>query len=357
MKPQKIPYFLRLICICESSIDTGSEYTTGITTMLRWIDVIKFATLGNPKPDRRVEKTEAEWRAQLTPDQYRITRQAGTERAFSSPLCESFEPGKYACVCCDTLLFDSGEKFNSGTGWPSFTQPIVENAIAYRKDNSHGMTRVEVTCNTCDAHLGHVFQDGPEPSGLRYCINAVSLTKVASVERKATFGGGCFWCTEAIFQHLKGVLRVESGYSGGDVVNPTYREVCTGETGHAEVIEVTYDPNQITFEDLLRVHLSTHNPTTLNKQGADEGTQYRSIIFYRDLEEKATAERLVGEYRESIGKRVFTEVNPFVQFYRAEANHQNYYRSNQGARYCDAVIEPKLARFREKFTHLLNSKG
>ena len=321
--------------------------------MLRWIDVIKFATTGNPKPGRRVAKTGAEWRAQLTPEQYRITRQAGTERAHSSAMCTLFEPGKYACVCCDSLLFDAGEKFNSGTGWPSFTQPIQENAISYRKDDSHGMVRVEVNCNTCDAHLGHVFQDGPEPSGLRYCINAVSLMKIASSERKVTFGGGCFWCTEAIFQHLKGVSKVESGYSGGDVANPTYREVCSGETGHAEVIEITYDPNQISYEEIVGVHLSTHNPTTLNQQGADHGTQYRSIIFFRDASEKATAERLVVELRERIGKRVFTEIKPFVQFYRAEASHQNYYRRNQGEGYCDAVIEPKLARFREKFAHLI----
>lgn len=320
--------------------------------MLRWIDIIKFANLGTPKPDRRVEKTEAEWREQLTPEQFRITRQAGTERAFSSSLCESFERGKYACVCCDTLLFDSGEKFQSGTGWPSFTQPIAENAISYRKDTSHGMTRVEVNCNTCDAHLGHVFQDGPEPSGLRYCINAVSLTKIASVECKATFGGGCFWCTEAIFRQLKGVVRVESGYSGGDVSNPTYREVCSGGTGHAEVIEVTYDSNQITFEDIVRVHLSTHDPTTLNRQGADVGTQYRSIVFYRDVEEKVIAERLLEEFRDSIGKRIHTEVKPFVQFYRAESSHQNYYQRNQDERYCEIIIEPKLARFRQKFAHL-----
>ncbi len=322
--------------------------------MLRWIDVIKIATTGNPKPDRRIEKTDADWKAQLTPEQYRITRQAGTERAHSSPLCALSEPGKYACVCCDSHLFDAGEKFNSGTGWPSFTQPIQENAISYRKDDSHGITLVEVNCNTCDAHLGHVFQDGPEPSGLRYCINAVSLKKIASAERKVTFGGGCFWCTEAIFQHLKGVTKVESGYSGGDVANPTYREVCSGETGHAEVIEVTYDPNQISYEEIVGVHLSTHNPTTLNHQGGDHGTQYRSIIFYRDAIEKATAERLVVELRERIGKRVFTEIKPFVQFYRAEANHQNYYLRNQGEQYCDAVIEPKLARFREKFAHLLS---
>ena len=149
--------------------------------MFTWKDVIHFATKGNPKPDRVVMKTDAEWKAQLTEEQFRVTRQAGTERAFSSEMCSIFEPGLYACVCCGTLLFDAQTKFESGSGWPSFTQPIKENAIAYHKDTSYGMVRVETTCNTCEAHLGHVFPDGPEPSGLRYCMNAVALEKAKEV--------------------------------------------------------------------------------------------------------------------------------------------------------------------------------
>jgi methionine-R-sulfoxide reductase len=146
--------------------------------MLTWPDVMRFAREGNPAPERRVEKTDAEWRAQLSPDQYHVTRQAGTERPFSSEMCGLFEPGRYSCVCCDTLMFDATEKFESGTGWPSFTQPIAENAIAYKLDTGYGMTRVETNCNTCDAHLGHVFPDGPRPSGLRYCMNALALRKM-----------------------------------------------------------------------------------------------------------------------------------------------------------------------------------
>lgn len=146
--------------------------------MLNWNNLIQFARTGNPEPDKKVIKTEAEWKAQLTEEQYRITRLKGTERPHSSELCSLFEPGIYGCVCCDTLLFDGSEKFESGTGWPSFTQPIKENAIGYIKDTSFGMIRIEAVCNTCDAHLGHVFPDGPAPSGLRYCMNAVSLKKV-----------------------------------------------------------------------------------------------------------------------------------------------------------------------------------
>ena len=144
--------------------------------MLNWKDVIKFASHGNPEPDRRVEKTEEEWKELLTAEQFRVTRKKGTEAPHSGALCSIYDAGKYNCVCCDTPLFDSTIKFNSGTGWPSFTQPIKENAIKYGKDTSFGTVRVGVMCNTCDAHQGHVFPDGPEPSGLRYCINSVSLT-------------------------------------------------------------------------------------------------------------------------------------------------------------------------------------
>jgi len=145
---------------------------------IKWPEVLKLAKEGNPQPDRKkVVKTEAEWRTQLSPEQFHVTREAGTERAFSSAMCSLFEPGLYACVCCETLLFDATEKFESHTGWPSFTQPLKDNAVAYRFDGPQWMKRIETVCNTCDAHLGHVFPDGPPPTGLRYCMNAVALKK------------------------------------------------------------------------------------------------------------------------------------------------------------------------------------
>jgi methionine-R-sulfoxide reductase len=143
--------------------------------MLTWKEVLQFASKGNPVPTHRVDKTNDEWKKLLTPDQYQITRLKGTERAFTGEYCEAHDPGLYACLCCNTPLFDSRVKFESGTGWPSFTQPVEENAIAYHSDKSYGMVRVEVLCNVCDAHLGHVFPDGPRPSGLRYCINSASI--------------------------------------------------------------------------------------------------------------------------------------------------------------------------------------
>lgn len=143
--------------------------------MLQWNDVLNYARNGNPEPDRKVQKTDDEWRQVLSPEAFAVTRQTGTERAFSSEMCSLFKPGTYKCACCETVLFDAEGKFESGTGWPSFNQPVVVNVIAYRIDESHGMTRVEAICNVCDAHLGHVFPDGPPPSGLRYCMNAVAL--------------------------------------------------------------------------------------------------------------------------------------------------------------------------------------
>ncbi|HLT81398.1 MAG TPA: peptide-methionine (R)-S-oxide reductase MsrB [Cyclobacteriaceae bacterium] len=145
---------------------------------MTWRDVLRYAKEGSPEPDKRVIKSEEEWRSLLPPDVYHITRGKGTERPFTGEYCETHEPGRYACVCCGTLLFDSQTKFESGTGWPSFTQPVTGNVIRYHEDRSYGMHRVEVMCNICDAHLGHVFPDGPPPTGLRYCVNSASLKKV-----------------------------------------------------------------------------------------------------------------------------------------------------------------------------------
>lgn len=146
--------------------------------MLRWDDVLRITKKGNPEPPTRVEHSDAHWREHLTPEAYQVTRLKGTERPYSSEMCSRMEPGRYACVCCGTLLFDAVEKFESGTGWPSFTQPVSPEVVGHHMDTSHGMRRVEVTCNVCDAHLGHVFPDGPPPTGLRYCVNAVALEKL-----------------------------------------------------------------------------------------------------------------------------------------------------------------------------------
>jgi peptide-methionine (S)-S-oxide reductase len=166
-----------------------------------------------------------------------------------------------------------------------------------------------------------------------------------------TLGGGCFWCMEAVFQDLKGVVSVQSGYSGGSVPDPTYKEVCTGKTGHAEVVQIAFDPAVLSLHDLLEVFFALHDPTTLNRQGADVGTQYRSVIFYRTPEQQKAAEAVI---RDLTAKRVYdapivTEVQPFKTFYKAEDYHQNYYRDNPGQPYCQLVISPKLSKFHKLF--------
>jgi peptide-methionine (S)-S-oxide reductase len=189
------------------------------------------------------------------------------------------------------------------------------------------------------------------PTGLKQN----SMEENESNLQKATFGSGCFWCTEAVFLDVKGVEKVESGYAGGKVKNPTYREVCTGLTGHAEVTQITYDPKVISYEDLLEIFWNTHDPTTLNKQGADEGTQYRSVVFYHDEIQRKTAEQYKKQLEESkIFKRpIVTEISPLTTFYKAEDYHQNYYELNPNQGYCQYVIRPKVEKFRKQYASKL----
>ena len=172
----------------------------------------------------------------------------------------------------------------------------------------------------------------------------------------ATIGGGCFWCTEAVFSDVRGVEKVESGYSGGSVPSPSYEDVCTGTTGHAEVIQVTFDPKVISFRDILEIFFATHDPTTLNRQGADVGTQYRSIILYHNDEQRKTAEDVIEESRKEFSRPIVTELVPFKEFYKAEGYHQEYFENNPYQPYCRAVIAPKVAKFRKHFEDRLKKK-
>ncbi|TCZ72284.1 bifunctional methionine sulfoxide reductase B/A protein [Flaviaesturariibacter aridisoli] len=338
---------------------------------MNWNDVLDH-TKATATPPRRVEKTKEEWKALLTPDQFRVTREHGTERAFTGEYCEAHAPGIYACVCCGTELFDSTTKFDSGTGWPSFTEPVEDNVIRYKLDKSWGMERVEVLCNVCDAHLGHVFPDGPRPSGLRFCINSASLQKIHKAAGEpaagdhtatgepasgqletATVGGGCFWCIEAYLDQLKGVHRVTSGYAGGHTEKPDYRSVCDGNTGHAEVVQVEFDPKIISYSDLLKVFMIMHNPTTKNRQGADVGTQYRSIILTNGEKQASTAKKVLEEMQSYYEQPIVTEVVPLEKFHSAELYHQDYYKNDPSKAYCQSVISPKLAKMREYFKGFL----
>ncbi len=174
-------------------------------------------------------------------------------------------------------------------------------------------------------------------------------------KEKATLAGGCFWCLEAVYQEMKGVERVVSGYTGGNVENPSYRQVCSGRTGHAEAVEISYDPDVVSYRELLEVFFTIHNPTTRNRQGADVGTQYRSAIFYHDDAQREAAEAVMAELAGAFDDPIVTEVEPTGAFYRAEQKHQNYYRDNPGLPYCQAVISPKLGKLRKKHRERLHA--
>jgi len=285
---------------------------------------------------QKIIKTDQEWQKQLTPEQYRITRGKGTERAFCGAFYDNHREGAYHCVCCDLPLFASSSKFESGTGWPSFFRPVAKENIEVITDRSHGMVRNEIVCARCDAHLGHVFEDGPRPTGLRYCLNSESLIFVAAGGEKnagkdpkraeAAFGAGCFWGVEAAFRKLPGVVDAAVGYQGGKLKNPTYEDVCSGRTGHAEVVHVDYDPSVISYPQLLDLFWEEHDPTTPNRQGPDVGTQYRSVIFYYTPEQKAAAEASKAQLEAThrFQRPIVTEIVPAPEFYRAEEYHQRY---------------------------------
>lgn len=314
-----------------------------------------------------IEQSDSFWKNKLTEEQYYILREKGTERPYTGKLLMNKEKGVYKCAACGNELFTSDMKFDSHCGWPSFDTEIAGGKIKTETDYSAGMKRVEIMCAKCGGHLGHIFDDGPTETGQRYCVNSVSLefapagsenAKVEPGNDTIILGGGCFWCVEAVYENLEGVVSVASGYAGGKIDNPTYKAVCSGSTGHAEVIEIVFDKSKTSLDEILKVFFTVHDPTTLNRQGADVGTQYRSTIITRNEEQLNTAKSIIAELNKAkvYDSPIVTTIEPLTKFYKAEDYHQDYFNNNKNEPYCKMVIQPKIDKFEKVFKDRLKVK-
>ncbi len=288
----------------------------------------------------------------LTPEEERVILLKGTEPAYSGKYYQFDENGDYICKQCGALLYHSSAKFDSGSGWPSFDDEIPHAIKRISDPDGH---RTEITCAQCGAHLGHVFVgEGLTPKNIRHCVNSISLefipknSSVKDLEKTAVgsnsktetaiFAGGCFWGAEYLMKQLPGIISILSGYIGGHTSNPTYEEVCAQPTGHAEAVEIIFDPNKVNYETLVKRFFEIHDPEQLDRQGPDEGDQYRSEIFYTTPRQKEIALKLINILKEK-GFKVVTKVTPATKFWKAEDYHQNYYEKTQKKPYCHFYVK------------------
>lgn len=273
----------------------------------------------------------------LTPEEKAVIIDKGTQRPFAGKYTDFKEKGIYICKQCDAPLYKSDDKFDSGCGWPSFDDE-VEGAIK-RVPDADGK-RVEIVCANCGGHLGHVFKsEGLTPKNIRHCVNSISMKFIpAEVIKKAYFAGGCFWGVEYHFDKLDGVISAKSGYMGGELKNPSYRDISSGKTGHLEVVEITYDEKKVDYETLAKLFFEIHDPTQTDGQGPDIGSQYLSAVFTSDKDEKKVIEKLI-QILEKKGMSIATKILEYKPFYEAEEYHQDYYDKNKKQPYCHSYTK------------------
>jgi peptide methionine sulfoxide reductase msrA/msrB len=319
-----------------------------------------IAMAGSWDPSAAYKKpTSEELKKTLSKEQYTCTQEEGTETPFHNAYWNNKADGIYVDVVSGEPLFSSLDKYDSGSGWPSFTKPIEDDHLTTKTDTKLGYERTEIRSKVANSHLGHIFDDGPrEAGGKRYCMNSAALKFIPLEEMKAksygqylfafakkkhweiaTLAGGCFWGVEELIQQQPGAIETQVGYTGGKTERPVYEVVKTSATGHAEAVQVLFDPDKTSYEKLLHFFFTMHDPTTLNQQGNDKGTQYRSAIFYESDTQKKIAEKTIEKLNKSgvWKKPVVTEVVKAGPFYRAEEYHQKYLNKNPNGYTCHFV--------------------